>query len=140
VTEPERIVSSLRVTASVLLIAPLAVVILAPLTRSVEIPERVVALACLAGLVTPVLALHRQRAAEERILKAEPIVERARLLRRITLAWLGVSGAIALAGGGVYVLCGDPRACSGPVLHLLVGAAAWPTAARVERLVERASA
>ena len=134
----ERSVRTTRVVATVLLIAPLALLTLAPLVDERVLPERFIALVCLAGLVTPVLALHRYRAKEEKIAAGDPVRERARLLRRAILGGLGLSGAVALAGGAVYLLTGDLRACSGPVLHLLVGGAAWPTAARVARLVDRA--
>jgi hypothetical protein len=135
----ESIVRATRVTATLLLAAPLAVVVLAPASHALEIPEPLVALVSLAGFIAPVVALHRYRAAEESILAGATRIERARSLRAATLVWLAMSAAVAGVGALAYLCGADLRVCSGSVLHLLVGAAIWPTAARVERLVERAA-
>ncbi len=131
----ERIVRATRIGSALLLVAPLALVLLVSPTRAWSFPEPVIALVCLAGFVVPVITLHGYRAAEEKLSTAADVDARALRLRRVTLGWLCVSGAVALAGAAIYLLCADLRACSGSVLHLLVGAAAWPTAARVERLL-----
>lgn len=138
-TEPaERTLRAARVLAAVLLIVPLAVIVLVRPLHALDLPEPAIALASLAGIIAPVIALHGYRKGEAGIVHAGGMLERAALLRRITLRWLALSGAVALAGSAVYLASADVRACVGSVLHLLVGAAVWPTSARVERLVEHA--
>lgn len=125
----------LRAASAALVVAPALVAIAALRDGGEPYATWLAAPASLAGLLTPVVAHRIYHAVERGIGPRASREERAAALRRATLRAMGVSAAMGLAGAVVGLVTRDVRAFSGPVLHLVVAGALWPTRARAGRFL-----